>query len=192
MLRADHQTAGRGRLDRRWEAPPGSNLLASILFRVVPADPGELLRRLGLAAVHAVRPLTSSEVALKWPNDVLLDDLKLAGLLAQRADDGSVVVGIGLNVGWAPDGASKLGGELRPVQVLGAILEAFDALPLDIDALYRDELATLGKRVRVELPNGDIVGTAVDVERDGRLVVLDECAISHRLAIGDIVHLRPA
>jgi BirA family biotin operon repressor/biotin-[acetyl-CoA-carboxylase] ligase len=192
VLRADHQTAGRGRFDRRWEAPPGSNLLASILFRVVPADPGELLRRLGLAAVHAARPLTSSDVALKWPNDVLLDGRKLAGLLAQRADDGSVVVGIGLNVTWAPDGAAKLGDELRPAGVLVAILEAFDALPHDIDGAYRDELATLGKRVRVELPTGDIVGTAVDVERDGRLVVVDECAISHRLSIGDIVHLRPA
>jgi BirA family biotin operon repressor/biotin-[acetyl-CoA-carboxylase] ligase len=192
VLRAEHQTAGRGRLDRRWEAPPGSNLLASLLFRVVPADPGELMRRVALAAVVAVRSVSPTEVALKWPNDVLLGGRKLAGLLAQRADDGSVVVGIGLNVGWAPDGAARLGGHVRPAELLAVLLEAYDTLAPDIEPIYRTELATLGERVRVELPSGDLVGTAVDVDGAGRLVVIDECAITHRLAIGDVVHLRPA
>ena len=191
VLRADHQLDGRGRLDRRWEAPPGSNLLASLLFHVVPADPGELMRRVALAAVRAARTVTAGEVALKWPNDVLLDRRKLAGLLAERSGDGSIVVGIGMNLGWAPDGAARLGEHLRPSSVLVAVLDAFDALPDDIDDLYRAELATLGQRVRVELPTGEILGTAVDVEHDGRLVVVDECAISHRVSIGDVVHLRP-
>ncbi len=150
------------------------------------------MRRVALAAVEAVRVVSGLEAALKWPNDVLLDDHKLAGLLAQRADDGSVVVGIGLNVGWAPEGAARLGGQAQPAGVLAALLESYDALPSDIQPLYRDRLATLGKRVRVELPLGAIVGTAVEVEGDGRLVVLDECAVTHRLSIGDVVHLRPA
>ncbi len=192
VLRADHQTAGRGRLDRRWDAPPGSNLLASLLFREVPADPGELMRRVALAAVDAVRPLSSRSPALKWPNDVLLDGRKLAGLLAQRTEDGSVVVGIGLNVGWAPDGAARLDADVSPGEVLARLLASYDSLPEDVEARYRSTLATLGARVRVELPDGHVVGTAVDVERDGRLVVVDECAISHRLSIGDVVHLRPA
>ena len=93
VLRADHQTAGRGRLDRRWDAPPGSNLLVSLLFREVPADPGELMRRVALAAVDAPCARSSAgSAASKWPNDVLLDGRKLAGILAQRAADGSVVV----------------------------------------------------------------------------------------------------
>jgi len=192
VLRADHQTAGRGRLDRRWDAPPGSNLLASLLFRKVPADPGELMRRVALAAVDAVRPLSTQSPALKWPNDVLLDGRKLAGLLAQRTDDGSVVVGIGLNVGWAPEGAARLDTNATPGEVLARLLAAYDSLPDDVEAHYRSALATLGARVRVELPDGHLVGTAVDVDRDGRLVVVDECAISHRLSIGDVVHLRPA
>ena len=192
VLRTDHQTAGRGRLDRRWEAPPGANLLASLLFRVVPADPGELMRRVALAAVDAVRTVADVEAALKWPNDVVLDGRKLAGLLAQHTEDGAVVVGIGLNIGWAPDGASRLGGELSPSRILCGLLEAYDALPSDIDSLYRGRLETLGRRVRVELPTGDVVGTAVDVDRDGRLVVIDECAFTHRLSVGDVVHLRPA
>ena len=72
VLMTDHQTAGRGRLDRRWDAPPGTNLLVSIMFRAVPSDPGELTRRIGLAVVAAVRETVGVAAELKWPNDVLL------------------------------------------------------------------------------------------------------------------------
>ena len=106
VLVADYQRAGRGRRDRVWTAMPGTNLLASILFHEVPADANELPRRVSVATVDACRRFTSAAVALKWPNDVLLDDGKLAGVLAQRAAGGSVVVGVGVNVGWAPDGAN--------------------------------------------------------------------------------------
>jgi BirA family biotin operon repressor/biotin-[acetyl-CoA-carboxylase] ligase len=188
----DHQTAGRGRLDRRWEAPPGANLLVSFLFTDVPDDPGELTRRVGLAAVAAAREVAGVRALLKWPNDVLTADGKLAGILAQRADNGAVVVGIGLNVGWAPPDAACLGADHQPADVLRAMLAAFDALPADITDSYRSALATLGQRVRVELPVGEIVGTALDIEPDGRLLVLDECGISHRIDVGDVVHLRPA
>jgi BirA family transcriptional regulator, biotin operon repressor / biotin---[acetyl-CoA-carboxylase] ligase len=192
VLFADHQTAGRGRLGRRWEAPPGSNLLVSILFRTVPDEPSELTRRLGLAVVHAASALGVTGAGLKWPNDVLIDGDKLAGILAQRAVNGSVIVGVGVNVGWAPDGAARLGSGHSPADVLRAVLTAHDDLPADIAGEYRSNLVTLGMRVRVERPNDDVVGTAIDVEADGRLVVLDECAVTHRLDVGDIVHLRPA
>jgi BirA family biotin operon repressor/biotin-[acetyl-CoA-carboxylase] ligase len=72
------------------------------------------------------------------------------------------------------------------------MLAAYDDLPADVDALYRRELATLGQRVRVELPDGEIVGTAIDIEPDGRLIVLDDCALTHRVTVGDVIHLRPA
>lgn len=192
VLVTDHQTAGRGRLDRTWTAPPGSNLLVSILFRTVPGDPGELTRRIGLAAVDAAKATAGVHASLKWPNDVVVDDRKLAGILAQRGPKGDVVVGLGLNVGWAPDGAARLGDETTPVDALRAMLTAFDELPEDVTERYRGALSTLGRRVRVELPSGEIVGTAIDVEVDGRLTVLDECAITHRLSVGDVVHLRPA
>jgi BirA family biotin operon repressor/biotin-[acetyl-CoA-carboxylase] ligase len=191
VLRTDHQTSGRGRLDRRWDAPPGTNLLVSLLFHTVPPDPGEITRRVGLAAVAAVRDVAGVEARLKWPNDVVVDGRKLAGILAQRSATGSVVVGIGLNVGWAPAGAAALGGGHDPADVLRALLVAYDALPDDIGAAYRAALDTLGRRVRVELPTGSLVGTAIDVGPDGRLVVLDACAVSHRLDVGDVVHLRP-
>ena len=192
VLFADHQTAGRGRLDRRWEAPPGANLLVSTLFRSVPDDPGELTRRFGLAVVHAAAAVGVPGAGIKWPNDVVLGTAKLAGILAQRAVSGAVVVGVGVNVGWAPEGAARLDAELPPADVLRAVLGAYDDLPADVATDYRANLVTLGMRVRVERPADTIVGTAIDVEADGRLVVLDECAITHRLDVGDVVHLRPA
>ncbi len=193
---ADHQVAGRGRLDRRWDAPPGENLLVSLLLRNVPEHPHHVTQRVALAAVEACRDLAGVDAVLKWPNDVLLGDgRKLAGVLAQLGSDGGepfVVVGIGLNVAWAPEGAGSLAGAITPRELLRGLLLAFDVLPADIGPTYRCRLATIGQHVRVELP-GDaiVVGRAVDVEADGRLVVLDDCAITHRIDAGDVVHLRP-
>lgn len=186
VLFADHQTAGRGRLDRRWEAPPGTNLLVSFLFH--GGQPVELMRRIAIAAVSAAAEF-GSQARLKWPNDVLVDGHKLGGMLAQRSD-GAIVIGLGLNVGWAPEGAARLGDGIAPVDVLAAVLRAFDGLAGDVHARYRELLATLGQEVRVQLPAGDLVGRAVDVEPDGHLVVLDACAITHRVDIGDVIHLR--
>jgi BirA family biotin operon repressor/biotin-[acetyl-CoA-carboxylase] ligase len=194
VLAARHQTAGRGRLDRRWEAPPGANLLVSLLFTEIPEVAHELTQRVGLAAVAAARSVANVDARLKWPNDVLVGDEKLAGVLAQGAiTDGrrAVVVGIGVNVGWAPPGAARLGNGIDPLAVLAEMLEEFDRLPADVWPTYREHLATLGRSVRVELSDGSVEGRALDVERDGRLVVLDECGITHRFDVGDVVHLRP-
>jgi len=195
VLAARHQTAGRGRLDRRWDAPAGANLLVSILFREIPNPPVELTWRVGLAACAAVRAVAGVEARLKWPNDLLVDGRKLAGILAQASLTGpggpAVVVGVGMNVRWAPEGAAQLGEGVDPLEVLASMLRELDALPADVQPEYRAALGTLGTQVRAELPGGDVVeGRAVDVEPDGRLVVLDACAITHRFDVADIVHLR--
>jgi BirA family transcriptional regulator, biotin operon repressor / biotin---[acetyl-CoA-carboxylase] ligase len=193
VLIADYQHAGRGRRERVWTSMPGENLLASILFHEVPSEAMELPRRVCLATVDACRRFTDAPVALKWPNDVLLDDRKLAGVLAQRSASGSVVVGIGVNVGWAPDGAGRLGPDVAPRRVLAELLAAYDRLPASAHQLrdrYRTELVTLGRRVRVELPDGEILGVATDLAFDGRLVVVDDAGEAHRLSVGDVVHLR--
>ena len=192
VLIARHQTSGKGRLDRRWEAPPGTNLLVSLLFRDVPEHPHQLTQRVALAAAQACSKVAGVSPVLKWPNDLLLDDRKLAGVLAQAsgADTDYVVVGIGLNIGWAPEGAVRLGDGYDPVDVLDAMLVAYDDLPDDITDIYRTSLATIGQSVRVELSGSEVVGRALDVLPDGRLVVLDECGITHRFDTGDIVHLR--
>ena len=109
---ADHQTAGRGRLDRRWESPPGANLLASVLLRPVlgGGDVHLCAGAVALAGADACREVAGVEPVLKWPNDLLLDGAKLAGVLAEAEFAGTsltaVVVGIGINVAWpGPDGS---------------------------------------------------------------------------------------
>ena len=114
-------------------------------------------------------------------------------------------MGIGLNVGWAPEGAASLRDNLdldvSPREVLDAMLGEFDAfdaleergddLDLDVAAKYRDRLATLGQRVRVELPDDAVLeGVAVDLDGHGRLLVEDERGNTHVLDVGDVVHLR--
>jgi BirA family biotin operon repressor/biotin-[acetyl-CoA-carboxylase] ligase len=208
VLRADFQSAGRGRLDRTWQAPPGENFLVSILFRQIPEHLHVLTQLVAIAAQRAITKETGVDTRLKWPNDLLVGDRKVAGVLAQsggRADDGRpayVVVGIGINVGWAPPEATSLRGEgwtqlVTPEALLHVMLAELDVLlELGDDerhSVYVASLGTIGERVRVDLPDGtEIVGRAMSVERDGRLVVLDECAVTHRVDTADVVHLRRA
>lgn len=189
VLAARHQTAGRGRLDRHWQAPAGLNLLVSILFREVPASPHMLTQRVALAALAACERVSGLRPTLKWPNDLILDGTKLAGILAQAEGD-VVVVGVGLNVGWAPAGASRLGDDLDPMRVLRELLVAYDELPTDPWSQYREAMGTIGRRVRVEFADSTISGRALDVEHDGRLLIEDDAGVKHRFDVGDIVHLR--
>ena len=226
VLNAEHQTAGRGRLGRQWEAPPGSNLLVSILFRDVAGPPHRLTQHVGLAAAMVLHEAYGLNAGLKWPNDVVVtradgDDVKIAGILAQMAISHSstvnnntvnVVVGMGLNVRWAPPPevayATCVANEMveagiqetdvpSPQDVLTRILQKFDEIDgldeRESFELYRRHLRTLGKTVRCQMPNSDdIVGRALDVGADGRLEVLDDCAITHHIDTADVIHLRPA
>lgn len=200
VLAADHQTAGRGRLGRTWEAPVGANLLVSLLFRRDLDHPHRHTQRVALAAARAAERLTGVAPELKWPNDLLVGDAKLAGVLAQAGSAAPagpvefVVVGIGVNVGWAPPGAARLEATTPP-EVLAAMLEELDRLeaggPAAAFAAYRSRLATLGRDVRVELPAETFTGVARDVEPDGALLVVDDAdGVTRRIAAGDVVHLR--
>jgi BirA family biotin operon repressor/biotin-[acetyl-CoA-carboxylase] ligase len=202
VLMADFQSAGKGRLDRTWVAEPGANLLVSLLFRTnetLERPLHQFTQMVGMSAARACKQLTDVLPDMKWPNDLLIDNKKVSGILAQGAP-GFVVVGIGVNVNWAPPEATSLAlaaprRETSPVQLLHNMLIAIDELealsPEQLHEQYSASLATLGQTVRVELATGDIVeGRAIEVQRDGRLVVLDDCAISHHIDTGDVVHLR--
>ena len=198
VLVTDHQTAGRGRLDRRWDAPPGSNLLVSVLLHegFDRNRPHEVTQRVALAAVAASDELAGVRPELKWPNDLLVDGRKLAGILAQAGDVtgsgvGYVVVGMGLNLGWAPDGAARLAGVSRDAFLDTWLAHLAAAWSTPVHEAYRHSLATLGRRVRVERPAGDLVGTAVEVTPAGELVV-DADGLRVVIAAGDVVHLRLA
>ena len=208
VLQADFQTAGRGRLDRDWQAPSGTNLLVSLLFREVPHHIHVLTQMVALAASRAVFSATGVQSQLKWPNDLLVGGKKLAGILAQAGGQVSnglpdyVVVGIGLNVGWAPQDATSLRQcmwkrEITPHDLLLEMLTELDGL-LALTSQqqhhkYKQALETIGQRVRVEMPDGSLViGEAVDVEADGRLVVLEDNSVFHLIDTADVVHLRSA
>jgi len=205
VLVAGFQSAGHGRLDRRWDATPGANLLVSLLIRTLPANPHVLTHAVALAARTAAKDVGGVDAELKWPNDLLVDGRKLAGLLAVAGPfvgdrPEFVIVGLGMNVNWAPDDAVSLsgakGGAAFDVDaVLRSFLAALERILASSDAnvndLYRRHLSTLRREVRIDLPNGDVLeGRALDVESDGRLVVLDRCGVTHRLAVGDVVHVR--
>ena len=202
VLVADFQSQGRGRLDRQWEAAPGANLLTSLLFRphLAPDRPiQQYTHMVGLAARTSCTALAGIAVDMKWPNDLLVDDRKLAGILAQGGDD-FVVVGIGVNVAWSPDGAVCLreasgNGTLEPLDVLMRMLVEIDRLEglsvADLHREYVSSLSTIGREVRIERIDGTFLeGRALDVDDDGRLVVLDSCAVTHRVEVGDVIHLR--
>lgn len=180
VVGADHQTAGRGRRGRTWESRPGASLLVSVVLRPAPA-----LATLaaGVAAAEACQAVAGIQVALKWPNDLLVGEAKLGGILSELVD-GAAVVGLGLNLAWAPAGAACLGPGVDRAALLHAYLGRLDTAG-DVLARYRDRCTTLGRRVRVERPGGSIEGVATDVDEDGRLLV-DGRAV----AAGDVVHLR--
>ena len=198
VLVTDHQTAGRGRLDRRWDAPAGTNLLVSIAVSPVPSVPSEATHRVGLAALFAARRARpDAALTLKWPNDLLLEGAKVAGILAQRSSStDSLVVGLGLNIGWAPEAAARLGGSTSPAELVSAILAELDELPSDIGPMYRSELSTIGCRVRLEVPdhsgNRFVEGRAVDVDDQGRLLVATDSGATTAYDVGDVVHVRPS
>jgi BirA family biotin operon repressor/biotin-[acetyl-CoA-carboxylase] ligase len=177
---ADQQTSGRGRLGRRWEAPPGSALLASFVLTA---------RSLAsLAAGVAAAEACGRSVRLKWPNDLLLDGRKVAGVLIERRGE-RCVVGIGVNLTWAPPGAGRLETQRDPLlERLRAELETwFTAADAEVLAAWRARSDTLGRRVRVELPDETFEGRAEDVASDGSLIVG-----GRTVTAGDVIHLRDA
>ncbi|HET7420250.1 MAG TPA: biotin--[acetyl-CoA-carboxylase] ligase [Candidatus Dormibacteraeota bacterium] len=161
---ADHQTAGRGRHERRWEAPPGTALLVSFVL-----PPRALLSlALGVAAAEACGP----EVRLKWPNDLLLDGRKLGGILVETTP-ARAIAGLGINLTWAPDGAARLGEPRDAVferlrQKVGVWSAETDERVL---ARWRELSATLGRRVRVDVSGRIVEGVAQGIGPAGELIV---------------------
>ncbi|MFG2089290.1 biotin--[acetyl-CoA-carboxylase] ligase [Spirillospora sp. NPDC048824] len=227
VLVTEVQTAGRGRLGRAWTAPPRSGLMFSVLLR--PRVPVPMLGwaplLTGVAVATAVRRMTAwsqegdgflsggdaaVDARLKWPNDLLVGDRKLAGILSERTG-GGLIVGVGLNVGLREEElpvptATSLAIEGAPLSdrapLLRAILREFSTWYREWTALdgdpetsglrtaYKELCATLGRQVRVELPGAETVaGTARDVDGAGRLVVAGTGG-DRVVSAGDVVHVR--
>ncbi|WP_327143927.1 biotin--[acetyl-CoA-carboxylase] ligase [Nocardia sp. NBC_01327] len=211
VLLAEAQERGRGRHERTWVSPPRAQIAMSLLVRARGIDPavlGWLPLLTGVAVVDAVRAATGVKAILKWPNDILVDGRKLAGILAEIAAAGSdpaVVVGIGLNVSLTeaelpvphatslvlsgnpdPDRTALAAAILREFARRFTTWEATGWDIADLSADYRDRCSTIGAQVRAELPGGEVLtGIATGVDEHGRLLIGDRA-----VAAGDVTHLR--
>ncbi|MHA3703642.1 biotin--[acetyl-CoA-carboxylase] ligase [Jatrophihabitans sp. YIM 134969] len=215
VLVADHQTAGRGRLDRRWEEPPGASIMLSVRLR--PSAPvvswGWLPLVAGVALVDALRAAApGTPCALKWPNDVLLGDdgRKVAGILAE-ARGPVAVIGTGCNVSQRADQlpvptATSLAAEGVDADRSGVLHDLLaglarwshaldaaggDAVAAGLHAAYSERCATLGREVTVTRPHDVLTGRAVRIAPDAGLVLVTAAGETTVLA-GDITHLRPS
>ncbi|BDD74419.1 MULTISPECIES: biotin--[acetyl-CoA-carboxylase] ligase [Streptomyces] len=221
VLVAEEQSAARGRLDRQWTAPARSGLFFSVLLRPaeVPVPRwGWLPLLTGVAVATGLSRVAGVDTALKWPNDLLVtvgdEERKAGGILVERAGDDGVVIGVGINVSLRADelpvpraGSLALAGAVNTDRdpLLRGVLRSLedwygrwrgaggDPAASGLQETYAAGCATLGRMVRAELP-GDrsLVGEAVAVDGDGRLVLATGAGVQEPVGAGDIVHLRLA
>jgi BirA family biotin operon repressor/biotin-[acetyl-CoA-carboxylase] ligase len=203
VLVTNFQTSGRGRLDRKFSAPAGSALLFSLYIEPERERNswGLLSIVAGISVCDVLNTILEKPVTLKWPNDLLVGEKKLSGLLAQATQKG-VVIGIGINVGMSQnelpvptatslelEGANTLDRNEICSLLLNALeenIKRFEAGE-DFIELYSALSSTIGKHVRVELPGGKSVESlALGVDPTGALILADGSHIS----VGDVIHLR--
>jgi BirA family biotin operon repressor/biotin-[acetyl-CoA-carboxylase] ligase len=208
VILADVQTAGRGRRGRSWTSPRGGIWLSVILRPELPLERVPLLGLgAGVATARAIRELTGLPARVKWPNDVLVDGGKIAGILAEATAGAEwVVVGVGINANIALAALPVIEG--YPATSLQALLghpvdreELIRAVLRELDRTYaelrsgrtgptlrrwRETTDTLGRSVRVEMPDGAIEGTALDLDEAGALLVRLEGGEIRRVVAGDL------
>jgi BirA family biotin operon repressor/biotin-[acetyl-CoA-carboxylase] ligase len=196
IVLADRQTAGRGRHGRSWFSPSGNGLYVSIVLRPGTASfdpnrtPGQLTLAAGVALAEAIETATGLRADIKWPNDLLVGQRKLAGILAETSERASVILGYGINIGskaYPPelvDRATSLESELgRPIDRAAVWAETL----VTVAARYRDLLggrsdsvldawrsraaASLGVRVTWNTPAGPRSGVTAGIDQNGGLIV---------------------
>ena len=214
LVVADEQTAGRGRLDRKWFTPPGTALAFSLILRPSPAERPHISRMVGLAALSIGDSLLTCGLSpqIKWPNDILLNGRKVAGILIESVWSGEdvecIVIGMGVNIlkGAVPDNdmlllpatslEDALGYPVERVEVLHDILAALILLRprLRTDefmAKWEELLAYRGEQVQVEIGSeGYVIGNVSGLGTDGSLQLRDQSGKSLTVQFGDI-RLRP-
>lgn len=207
---ADRQTAGRGRRGRVWLAPPRSSLLCSLIVRpsLKPAQAARLTMLASVATQRAIRAMGLPAV-IKWPNDVLINERKVAGILTETDILGDqlsfAVIGIGVNVNIPPadlpavaTGATSLlaegGRRFSRWRLLRLLLAAFaaryQAMAADDGAAlfqeWRQNLSTLGQAVTIRTADVEMAGVAEDVEPDGTLLLRQKGDALARVTVGDV------
>ena len=214
VLTTEFQTSGRGRLDRRWEAAPGSSVMASMLLKPKFQDPSGVgwLSLLAALAINQALAGLSVISEIKWPNDVLIGGIKVSGVLAEASEDlTTVVLGFGINVfqkeaelpvGNATSLSIETGREVNRDELLATVIENIKSLYGELvlaegnaqlsglrDAIIQAS-ATIGQQVSVAFPSSEkVVGLAKDIDQSGRLVV-ETSRETLSVSAGDVLHLR--
>jgi BirA family transcriptional regulator, biotin operon repressor / biotin---[acetyl-CoA-carboxylase] ligase len=205
---ARDQTSGRGRMGRVWDSKPGSSLLFSVLFRADAQMPAHRHgQAVGLAVLDACQLYGGFKASLKWPNDVLVDGRKLAGILVEAStttNQGPIVVGCGFNLNWDGGLPGALSDQaISADEVVGEPLDADAMLDHILKALeerlrlahwlpeaYRQRCSTIGHEVRIETIDSDFTGTALDVADNGALILQEGTNDPVEVFSGEVVHLR--
>jgi BirA family biotin operon repressor/biotin-[acetyl-CoA-carboxylase] ligase len=205
---ADYQTRGRGRHGRTWLCPPRAGLLMSVLLRRRDAPASRYTMLAAVALCESVERLLALEPAIKWPNDVVIDGQKVAGVLAEATDDGreqTVVVGVGVNVNLEPEEVADLpnatslsieaGVPVHRGELLALVVERLDSwlranrFTLE-EGLWRAWNGRLWGRdqvVRVKEGDEQLVGTVIGGDRDGTLLVRLGDGTDRRVVAGEIL-----
>lgn len=208
---AGRLASGRGRMGRRWYAPEGG-IWMTLVLRPKSVRVLQLMSlAMGVAVAEAIRSVLDVDARVKWPNDVLVEEKKVAGILIEcRVEAGSVhhvLVGIGINVNnEIPEDLRDTAISLReavgvPIPrpaILGELLKNIDRVyGMLVEGMHRSVVemwkrvsSTIGRMVRVVTPDGELVGTAVDIGDDGSLIVVDGGGVLHTISVGDVLHLR--
>jgi BirA family biotin operon repressor/biotin-[acetyl-CoA-carboxylase] ligase len=206
LVTAGHQTAGRGRLDRSWEDVAGHALLVSLVLRptLAPNRIGLLSLLAGSSMAHAIRALTGQAVACKWPNDLLLGEAKVGGVLAEAeildGRVGHVIVGVGVNLQAPPgmDGAAGIGDGVSMRELLGAFLIRFEDVYTADELSWEERVrgawlpvaATIGRLVEATTTAGVVTrGRASGIDDFGGLRLSTDAG-EVPVAFGDVIHLR--
>lgn len=212
---AESQTQGRGRLGRRWESPPLSNLYLSIVLRpgLPPKHAPQITLAAAVALVETVGSFLPRPPVIKWPNDILIDGKKLAGILTEAACDTEcvqyVILGIGLNLNYraetmpetlrqrATSMADRAGENLSRETVLVRLIHDLDRCYGELEesgfAALRPRWEThfglRGRRVRVELGDQTIIGRAQGIDHEGALIVETDDEQRRSIIAGDVIPL---
>ena len=206
---AEVQTQGRGRLGRSWESPPGGVYMSIILRPDLHPSQVTLLTLLaGIAIIRGIKQISGVNAGLKWPNDIMVSDCKLGGVLSEMEGESEhvdfVVIGIGIDVNFAvsvdiPTTSlrAESGGYVSITRIIQAVLEEFEVLYTDFQSNptgflpeYKRYCLTLGRMVSAQGHHRSVTGRAVDVSENGSLLVELESGEVEEVVSGEIIHLR--
>lgn len=212
LVCAEGQTKGKGRLGRQWNSPKGKGIYMSVILRpaLPPTEVAQLTLLTAVAVCEAIRRVAGVEARIKWPNDILVEDRKLAGILTELSAETDrvrfVVIGIGINVNTSlsvlPPQATSLKEEAqKKISRVELVQEILVGLENWYERLKRQGFApvverwkelssTLGKRVRLVDPGGEVEGEAVDLDKTGALMIRNDAGLIVSKIAGDVVQVR--